>query len=113
MKGLSDGVANAIATRPSLSRLGMPDPRARVPVGRHLVVTFVPSAPPPHTDLEEDVDEMLPVAGTRRWRGPAAVCSWVLGRGLHSGLGRSGGLRGQCPWLSARIGGWKPAGMDI
>ena len=26
---------------------------------------------------------------------------------------RQGVLRGRCPWLSARIGGWKPAGTDI
>jgi hypothetical protein len=30
-----------------------------------------------------------------------------------SRLGRSGTLRGRCPWLSARPGGWEPAGTDI
>ena len=33
--------------------------------------------------------------------------------GLHSGLSRSGGLRGHCPWLSACRAAKIPAGTDI
>jgi hypothetical protein len=44
--------------------------------------------------------------------GQAAARSWAQ-KDSPSGLGRSGMLHRRCPWLSVRIGGWKPAGTDI
>jgi hypothetical protein len=44
-----------------------------------------------------------------------ALADLLVLRRAHAitGQGRSGALRGRCPWLSARTGGRKLAGTDI
>ena len=37
----------------------------------------------------------------------------LLGTGSVVGFGQVKGVYGRCPWLSAQIGGWGPAGTDI
>ena len=54
---------------------------------------------------------MLGMVPRRLLRSAVKRARWSRSSGLRdqpSGLGRSGVLRGRCPWLSARIGGWSP-----